>query len=409
LIVFTNKGAIAFSDSSSAGSGTFTTIDGARLDFTTSSSAANGTFFTNGETVSTGFSFGEIFFSGDSTAGNGTFTTTSGAVAGGFGAQTIFEGDSTAGNGTFFTNGGAFSGANAAAITVFEEFSTAGNATLIANSGGGVGGVILFWDDSTGGTARVEVFGNGNLDISLHNVPGVAIGSIEGDGIVFLGANNLTVGSNKLKTTFSGVIQDGGLNGGTGGSLTKIGSGKLTLSEGNTYTGGTTISKGTLVVRNKNGSGTGSGPVSVNAGALRGRGRIAGAVTVGTGSGTGAFLSPGNGPALAKLGTLTIKSAVTFHSDSTYKCALNPITPETSQIAAKGVTIDGAAQFDFAGGGCNTLPAGTVFTVINNTSASAIAGTFGNLPNGSIFTAGCITFQASYTGGDGNDLTLTVQ
>jgi hypothetical protein len=26
----------------------------------------------------------------------------------------------------------------------------------------------LFSDDSTGGTARVEVFGNGNLDISFH-------------------------------------------------------------------------------------------------------------------------------------------------------------------------------------------------------------------------------------------------
>jgi len=61
--------------------------------------------------------------------------------------------------------------------------------------------------------------------------------------LCFLGTENLTVGSNKLSTTFSGVIQDGGLNNVTGGSLTKIGKRKLTLTNANTYTGGTTIKK----------------------------------------------------------------------------------------------------------------------------------------------------------------------
>ena len=46
----------------------------------------------------------------------------------------------------------------------------------------------------------------------------MTIGSIEGEGDVFLGANNLTVGSNDLSTSFSGVIQDGGF----GGSLAKV-------------------------------------------------------------------------------------------------------------------------------------------------------------------------------------------
>ena len=43
-----------------------------------------------------------------------------------------------------------------------------------------------------------------------------------------------------------------------------------------------------------------------------------------------------------------------------------------------------------------------------NTGALPISGTFTNLPNGSRFTAGNNTFQASYEGGDGNDLTVTV-
>lgn len=76
---------------------------------------------------------------------------------------------------------------------------------------------------------------------------------------------------------------------------------------------------------------------------------------------------------------------------------------------AKGVTINSGAQFAFADLNTGTLTAGTVFTVINNTSAAAIAGTFTNLANGSTFTStGGTTFQASYTGGTGNDLTLTV-
>jgi hypothetical protein len=52
--------------------------------------------------------------------------------------------------------------------------STAGSATLIANSGtnGGQGGRIIFENRSTGGTSRVELFGNGSLDISPHQAPG---------------------------------------------------------------------------------------------------------------------------------------------------------------------------------------------------------------------------------------------
>ena len=67
----------------------------------------------------------------------------------------------------------------------------------------------------------MEVFDNGYLDISGRQ-PGVTIGSIEGSGNVYLGANRLTVGTNNINTSFSGVIS------GTG-SLAKVGSGVLTL------------------------------------------------------------------------------------------------------------------------------------------------------------------------------------
>jgi autotransporter-associated beta strand protein len=319
-----------------------------------------------------------------------------------------FTNSATAGNLTAFTNDGSTVSGGLGGSTAFDNSATAGSATLIANGGlhGGLGGSIDFIGSSTGGTARLKVFGNGNLDISDHDAPGVTTGSIEGSGLVFLGANNLTVGNNNLSTTFSGQIQDGGISGGTGGSLTKTGSGKLILSKTSPYTGGTTVSNGTLLVTNRSGSATGTGVVQVNKGTLAGTGIITGAVTVGTGSHSGAIVLPGNSATAP--GILSIDSALIFNSRSTYKCALNRSTPIAGEITAVGVNINSGASFTFVDVGTGTLIIGTVFTVINNTSANPISGRFSNLSDGSVFTSNGNNFQASYEGGNGNDLTLTV-
>src|SRR5206468_11068094 len=272
----------------------------------------------------------------------------------------------TAANGIFINNAGTVSGARGGG-TNFNS-GDAGNATLIANGGPGDGGFIHFLGDPVGGMARVKVFGNGNLDVTRVSGGPVndTIGSIEGDGLVFLGANNLTVGSNNLTTVFSGKVQDGGAYGGTGGSLTKVGTGKLVLRHRNTYTGGTIIKRGILMVNNiGGGSGTGSGPVEVNGGRLGGKGIIAGAVTVGTGSGQGATLSPGYVHGVGSPGALTIQSALTFNADATYKVGLNSSNASADEVIANGVTINGAAQFSFNDIGSSMLTFGTVFTVIN--------------------------------------------
>ena len=78
------------------------------------------------------------------------------------------------------------------------------------------------------------------------------------------------------------------------------------------------------------------------------------------------------------------------------------------EVIANGVTITGGATLTVDGIIRGRLPVGTTFTVISNTAATPIAGTFANLPDGSIITIHGNHLQASYEGGDGNDLTLTV-
>jgi hypothetical protein len=77
-------------------------------------------------------------------------------------------------------------------------------------------------------------------------------------------------------------------------------------------------------------------------------------------------------------------------------------------VVALGVTINSGATFAFKGTVQGTLQPGLVLTAISNTSATPISGTFSNLSDGAILTANGNNFQASYHGGDGNDLTLTV-
>jgi fibronectin-binding autotransporter adhesin len=397
-------GSTTFFDSTNAGSGTF--INNAadvifgpagQTFFFDQSSAGNGSFVCSGSAVD-GAPAGWVDFTQGTTAANATFVINAGQADGGAGGYVILSAD--AGTATFTINGGNVAGAKPGTVN-FAHASTAKNATLIANTGrgGARGGIIFFVDDSRGGNARVEVFGNGSLDITGHDSTGVTIGSLEGDGLVYLGRKNLSVGSNRLNTSFAGVID------GTGGSLTKLGSGRLRLSNASTYTGGTIVSGGKLLVNNASGSGVGTGILQVNKGTLGGKGIIAGAVTVGIGDGADAMLAPGgNG---TNIGGLTLQSLLTFGSNATYQCGLNSDAGTADQILAMGVTID-SAQLSVTDLGKTALAAGTTFAVISNTSAAPITGTFSNLPDGATIIAGNNTYQANYEGGDGNDLTLTV-
>ena len=437
-------GFVTFNDTSSAGSASFDVSNSAQFqadllfsDFTTAANAtvtANGGaivgVFDNATAANAAFTIntGAALFVGENatadhaiitcvggnqyfgssiqiqqfgSAGQAYFTAIGASSSDEFGSYIEFDDQATAANASFVINGGMAAGL-AGAELIFDNTTTAAAAIITANGGigGSEGGAVIFDGNATGGTASISLFGNGELDISSTHLSGVTIGSLTGDGLVFLGTKTLTIGSNNQSTTFSGVIQESG-------SLIKIGTGTLVLSGSNTYTGTTTVNGGVLNAGNKSGSATGTGAVQVNTGTLGGKGIIAGPTTLGSGSGAGAFLAPAVGS--NKQATLTLQSALSLNSDATYTYTFKAKKNQsrTDLVFANGVTINGAT-ITLAGQTQGSLKRGLTLTLISNTSANPISGTFSNLPDGAIVTVNGNNLQASYSGGDGNDLTLTV-
>ena len=96
--------------------------------------------------------------------------------------------------------------------------------------------------------------------------------------------------------------------------LEKQGDGTLILNVTNTYTGGTLVSGGTLIV---NGQITDTNALTVANGTLGGTGTISGPVTVQT----GCLFAPGN-----PLGTMTISNSLLLQSGSTTRISVNAST-----------------------------------------------------------------------------------
>ncbi len=81
-----------------------------------------------------------------------------------------------------------------------------------------------------------------------QNFPSIAATPVSGEpfGVLNLGANTCTVGSDNTSTTFAGIIADGGWS--SQGALIKTGTGTLNLTGANVYAGPTTINQGTVAI-----------------------------------------------------------------------------------------------------------------------------------------------------------------
>ena len=259
---------------------------------------------------------GTVGFTANSTAGNALITNNASS-------SLVFFGNSTAGNASI-TN-------NVASIN-FNGSSTAGSSTIANN------GFMGFFNNSTAGNANITNDATASTDFSATSGPGgnhqVSAGSISGGGFFLLGSNQLTVGNN-LTTQVSGVIADGGGGGGTGGSLVKVGSGLMILTNTSTYTGATTINDGYLQV---NGSIAASSLTTVNNG-----GHLFGTGTVGnTQVNAGGTLAGGNGAGTS----LTISGNLAFQSGAIYQTFMNPSS--SSFVKGTGTATLGGATVNAA-------------------------------------------------------------
>jgi autotransporter-associated beta strand protein len=199
--------------------------------------------------------------------------------------------------------------------------------------------------DGDGGDFRINnASGYGNAAINLaanavaYHVSGgtVSIGELSGAPGSELSTANWIVGVLDTDATFAGAIIDGG--GVT--SLTKTGTGTLTLTGASSFTGGTTVNSGTLRASSPVGSATGTGDLEISANAtLAGAGIIGSATTVDD----FATLAPGN-PA----GPLTFTNNLTLNDNSILQFTLGS---SSSSVVVNGeLLLTGQLQVTNAAG-----------------------------------------------------------
>lgn len=179
-------------------------------------------------------------------------------------ATLTFEGAGLTNNATTTVNFVVTGSAGNPSGVTFNNSASAGTRAIYTLN---ADGFARFTGTSTGGTASFLANAGSTFDISQLSGAGMSVGLISGAGSFRLGSKKLTIGTNNTSTTVSGVIADGGLGGGVGGSLTKVGTATLTLAGANTFTGGTTLDSGTLIVNNNSALGTGTLTITSASGA----------------------------------------------------------------------------------------------------------------------------------------------
>ncbi|NRB73091.1 MAG: autotransporter-associated beta strand repeat-containing protein [Verrucomicrobiales bacterium] len=256
-------------------------------------------------------------------------------------------------------------------------------------------------------TGAVVIADEATATLKLVNIE--TIGSLSGGGssggAVDLGIRTLTVG-NTANTTFAGNIIGDDSN----ASLTKIGTGNLTLSGNNTYTGTTTVSAGTLILAGGNAlsdSGTvGMGNVAgailklnndETIGGLTGGGTTGGIVDLqsnaltiaisGTATFSGNIIGSSGTLTMAGSGTQTLAGNNTYTGTTTVNSGIlqlqngNAIVDSGAVVIADVATatlelLDDETIGSLSGGGSNggTLDLGVSTLTLGNTSNTTFAG-----------------------------------
>ena len=175
----------------------------------------------------------------------------------------------------------------------------------------------------------------------------VQLGALSGSGSLAGPQSNAgtgdtlyVIGGNNVNASFSGNISSNSAVAGSQVIMNKVGTGTFTLGGASTYTGGTTVSGGTLLVTNLTGSATGTGDMEILLGAtLAGNGIIGSATTVDD----FATFAPGN-----PTSTLTFTSDLTLNDNTSLQFALG--TNSDSVVVGGDLFLTGRLSVTNAGG-----------------------------------------------------------
>jgi fibronectin-binding autotransporter adhesin len=294
----------------------------------------------------------------------------------------VFDNQSSAGSAAITNQGNG--------STVFLAGSNAGTAT-ITNQGGGT---TAFRSDVASTGTKIVNQGGGKVDLSTFDATGlcncVSLGSVSGAGDIWLGAHQLETGALDLDETISGVISDGG--GSAKGSFAKTGTGTLVLSGANTYLGATAVKGGLLRIDDS----LGSADVMVASGATLG-----GVGMIGTqAGGTVTIQAGGHHAPGASIGTQTING--NYRLAGTLDIEIEPGRADkvvvTGNVDVGGGTL---ALHELSAAGWQPSQS---YTIIDNQGVNAVAGQFASIAHLYAF----LTPAVSYTGGDGNNVVLTL-
>ena len=362
------------------------------------------------------FTFGDINLGSSSlTIDTGTGFSSLDGVVSGTGSLT------KTGSGSLLVTGdNTYSGAT----TVSTGFLVANSQTALGTAAAGTtvaSGATLYLYQGTGDATYAEPLTlNGSGDglyngaLALANSYGMG-GSVASPFATSTFTGTITLGSDVK-------VSAGDRNGKITGAI--VGSHSITLLDSSTGTfelasssNGSTTANGVLVQAAKETTYSADSPstfITVNnnetaivtgtyggvivnpKGILKGTGTV-GAVTV---SGT---IAPGMSPGCLHTSDLT------FLTGSTYAFEVGGTTACTNydQIVVTGaVTLAGSLNVSRYN---NFKPvAGQKYIIVNNDGSDAVVDTFNGLAQGATFKVDGYTFSISYTGGDGNDVELTV-
>lgn len=288
---------------------------------------------------------GSYIFEGGSLTSNSSLTVnnTSGVVFNNAGNtfSSVDFGPTMTGvvGGSSFLSAGSYAGQNGTVALSLQglggSFFKSGAGTLILSGANTYSGTTLV-------SSGVLQIGNGGSTGSITS--NVSVGTLS--TLVFNRSNDLTFGN-----TISG-----------NGNVAKSGTGTLTLTNANTYTGSTTINNGTLQLGNGGTTGSITSNVSVASGATLSFNRSNNFDFSNTIGGSGAVVQNGSG-------TVTLQAANTYSGGTT-------VNAGTLQLSGSGTTGTGALVVN----GTGTLNLGG----LSRTVGAVTLGGTGSITNGTL-------------------------